>query len=883
MVTFYILIMKQITTRSILVLISLMTTFPSKAAVRVAVDGMEYLLSGAYASVYGVADNNTESTITIPSIIKYDNQTYTVNSLSDACFCNYYESYSGKRYTVVDGVAYEGASYCKYTRGELSDAGRRAKNCSYLKKIVIPETIISIGEYSCSNTQLKYIQLNEGVKTIGLMAFMSAQISSIIFPSTIQSISGDGGLLGCSLLRSITYTSSTPPSNWVAASFTYVPSKIAYGTPKIIPYDNNYSIIELITFSQSTFEYTGKYPNPTWTNNIEGYSVNFDIPTLNSDVGNYEVVIPATFTKGGESFTAYIPYKYNIKPIKLKAKANNSSRTYGEANPNFIISYFGFVNGEDESVLTIKPTATTTANEKSEVGTYHIILSGGTAKNYTLEYEQGELTVNKASLSIQVMDANKVYGNENPTFSLGYSGLKNDETVPEWITPPQFTTDAKKTSDAGKYPITVTCEPKNYAISNNNSGILTIEQASLTIKADNVSMDYCGTMPTYTYSYSGFMNGDDEKVLTSKPIMETDITQTSNVGTYVITPKGATAKNYAMNYVAGELTVKPRMLTVKANDASRLYGEENPSFALTYTGFVNDENKNVLNTEPTASTKATVKSNAGSYDISVSGGKALNYTFSYKTGQLLINPRNLNVSVGNYERAYGEDNPKFVITYEGFVNNDTENSLNTKPSAKTTATKISDVGTYDITLSGGYSPNYTFTYGQGTLTIIKAEQTFEWEQDLGNIEVGSQIELSAKASSGLPITYTMDSDEYAEIYKAGSKTYMECKKAGTFSIKAVQEGNDNYYSTQRINKKVTIVDEGSSAINAIQNSKVKVLSTSDGIRVKGINSDDVIRVYTSDGTLQRSVRANGSQVDIPLHKDNMYVVKVGTKTVKLRL
>ena len=188
---------------------------------------------------------------------------------------------------------------------------------------------------------------------------------------------------------------------------------------------------------------------------------------------------------------------------------------------------------------------------------------------------------------------------------------------------------------------------------------------------------------------------------------------------------------------------------------------------------------------------------------------------------------------------------------------------------------------------------------------------------------------------------------------------MECKKAGSFHIKAVQDGNDNYYSTQRINKEVTIVGEDeynptlfikqtdngmvstkvnkgsthtftiyvetgwkihsvtfnntdvtnklssgntyttpeitenstltvvyeqeNSAVNAIQNSNVKILATSDGIRVTGVNSDDVIRVYTIDGTLKKSVRAEGSQIEITLHKNNIYVVKVGIKTVKLRL
>ena len=170
---------------------------------------------------------------------------------------------------------------------------------------------------------------------------------------------------------------------------------------------------------------------PTWTNNMDEFTLDFKMPTLNSEVGSYEVVIPATFTKGDESFTANIPYIYTIDPVKLKAKVNNTSRTYGEQNPDFTITYTGFLSGDNENVLTTKPVVKTTANEKSAVGTYPITISGGAAKNYTLEYEQGELTVNKASLAVQVMDANKVYGTDNPTFTLGYSGLKNDETVPE--------------------------------------------------------------------------------------------------------------------------------------------------------------------------------------------------------------------------------------------------------------------------------------------------------------------------------------------------------------------------------------------------------------------------------------------------------------------
>lgn len=922
--------MKQMRKRVSLILISLVTMWYANAQTIVTVDGLRYSLSGAYASVYRVASSNVSETINVPSSITYEGQIYSVNAIESDAF--------------HDGLRV-GTSQGAYTY-----------NCQYVKKIILPNTIETIGSQSFYNSNINFVNLEEGVISIGNEAFRNSSITAMVIPKSVVSFRSNA-FRECNQLRTLIYLSETPPDYWIATSYTYVPNKYVYGNPGYSI--NNASIIEMITFSQTQFEYTGNAPVPTWTNNVDGYTASFSMPILKSEVGSYEEIIPVTFTNGDESFTANIPYTYTIEPVKLKAKVNSTSRTYGESNPDFTISFSGFVNGDNENVLTTKPTIATTANEKSAVGTYPITISGGEAKNYTLEYEQGELTVNKASLSIQVLDANKVYGNENPTFSLGYSGLKNEETVPEWTTAPKFTTTATKESGAGTYEVSVTCDPKNYTITTSTPGKLTIKKAPLTVKVDNATMDYCETMPTYSYTYSGFVNGDDASTFTTQPSIATEVTATSNAGTYTITPEGAQSVNYDFTYTAGTLTIKKRPLTVKVNSASRLYGEENPTFTVEYSGFVNNETKAVFDVEPNVSTTATIQSKAGTYDILVSGGSAINYALTYQNGQLTITPRPLKAFVGNYERPYGQDNPIFTIEYEGLVGNDTGASLTTQPMARTSATKTSVVGTYPIEVTGGYSPNYTLSYDSGILTIVKAEQTFTWDQDLTNLKVGDQVELQAYASSNLPITYTADSENYAEIYKAGSKTYLECKKAGSFHIKAEQEGNDNYFSTQRISKEVTIVGEdeynptlfikqtdngmvstkvnkgstykftiyvesgwkihsvtfndndvtneldsnnsfttpainenstlnvvyeqGSSAINAIQNSRVKILATSGGIRVTGANTDDVIQVYTTDGVLQQSVRAENSQVEIPLRKDNVYVVKVGAKTLKLRL
>jgi hypothetical protein len=62
---------------------------------------------------------------------------------------------------------------------------------------------------------------------------------------------------------------------------------------------------------------------------------------------------------------------------------------------------------------------------------------------------------------------------------------------------------------------------------------------------------------------------------------------------------------------------------------------------------------------------------------------------------------------------------------------------------------------------------------------------------------------------------------------------------------------------------------------------VKVQRTSYGIKVIDANVGDIICVYTLDGLLQHSVKADSKNVDIPLKKQDIYIIKVGGKMIKL--
>lgn len=791
--------------------------------------------------------------ITIPSHVTFSNVTYTVTRI--------------------------GANAFSTDTWSLTETSTRYNSVTdhNLKSIIIPETITEIGEKAFYNC----MALTSPVLPISLIkiennAFIGCEFNSIIIPSNVSYIGGS--VFSSSLLALIMLPYNPPLGNGgVVSSNTevLVSSKQKYENSRW-----GSKIIEMLTPTSHSFEYNGLTPTIEWTNNLSGYTMNVSNGVLQKDAGSHSTDVKADFYKDGElDFSVEFPYEYTINKTTLNAKVNNASREYGEDNPSFSITYSGFVNGENESVIITEPTISTTATKASNVGTYPITTSGGKATNYNFVYEPGVLTVTKAPLSAMVNDATKVYGSNNPSFTINYSGLKNGETVPAWTTSPTFRTEATKQSGVGEYAVNaINGVPKNY-----------------------------------------------------------------DLGT--ITP--------------GTLTVTPAPLTIKANNATRLYYNDNPTFSYTCNGFVNSENNSVLSPAPTLSTTATQSSGTGTYEIKVEGTSSPNYSISYQNGTLTVTPRTLMASVGNYSRLYNEENPDFEVLYSGFAGNEDESVLNEAPVASTTATKTSNVGTYTIKVSGGNADNYTFSYTSGTLTINKAEQTISWNQDLSNLNVGDQVELQAVASSGLPITYTMDNSSFAEIYSTGSKYYLDCLAEGQFTIRAVQSGNNNYYSSPRVSKSVTIIgnvspsdptltinqaDNGTismqvskgkaytftiaanygwkihsvmfnntdvtnhlsndgkyttpainnnswlsvvyenideDALTTLAESNVKIQGTSFGARVIDAEMGDMIRVYTTDGKLQHSVKVESSRVDIPLEKDNIYIIQVGTKTMKM--
>lgn len=142
-------------------------------------------------------------------------------------------------------------------------------------------------------------------------------------------------------------------------------------------------------------------------------------------------------------------------------------------------------------------------------------------------------------------------------------------------------------------------------------------------------------------------------------------------GKFNIVPSGTVIQpsNYEIQYINGLLTVNKTVLAAQAIDTSRTYGDNNPSFRISYSGFINGDGPTNITT-PKAYSSASVNSNVGVYPISLAGGSADNYTFVYKKGNLTITPAKLVVKADNKIISLFCPLPQLTSTITGFKNGD---------------------------------------------------------------------------------------------------------------------------------------------------------------------------------------------------------------------
>jgi len=173
----------------------------------------------------------------------------------------------------------------------------------------------------------------------------------------------------------------------------------------------------------------------------------------------------------------------------------------------------------------------------------------------------------------------------------------------------------------------------------------------------------------------------------------------------------------ASSPVQRQLIVNKATLSATADNKNRLYGDNNPIFTITYSGFKNSDNQSSLSQVPTASCEAALTSAVGSYPIVLSIGNSQNYSFVYQNGTLAITKTSLTIYANNATRPQGQPNPVFTLSYSGFKNNEDYSALDELPVATCAADENSVQGYYTIFLSGGYDNNYSYALVNGALEV----------------------------------------------------------------------------------------------------------------------------------------------------------------------
>ena len=137
---------------------------------------------------------------------------------------------------------------------------------------------------------------------------------------------------------------------------------------------------------------------------------------------------------------------------------------------------------------------------------------------------------------------------------------------------------------AGTHPLSVTFTPadaNNYQGASGSASI-SVAPAALTIRANDATNVYGATLPAFTASGSGFVNGDTMGSLTGTLTFSTSASQTSAPGNYGVTPGGVSSPNYSIAFQSGTLTVT-KAATTMALSASPSPSQNNKPVKLTAT------------------------------------------------------------------------------------------------------------------------------------------------------------------------------------------------------------------------------------------------------------------------------------------------------------
>ncbi len=345
---------------------------------------------------------------------------------------------------------------------------------------------------------------------------------------------------------------------------------------------------------------------------------------------------------------------------------------------------------------------------------------------------------------------------------------------------------------AGSFNVTLTAT-NNSGTSNPATLVLTIAKAPLTVTASSASRTYGDPNPAFTVAYSGFRGGDSVASLTTAPTAATAAGPAANVGTYAVAASGGVDDQYAFNYVDGVLTITPAPQTITfAPSPSMIIG-------------------GTLELGGTASSGLPVSIELVSGPASLSGG------ILTATGAGTVTVRATQAGDGNRlpaaavertivvgklaqtiaftapaERVFGS--APFALAATATSGLPVAFEVVSGPASLSGST-LTLTGAGTVTIAATQLGNDTYGAASSvtrSFTVTAATQAITFAS-LPNTTFGTApIALAATASSGLPVTYTVEGPASV------SGSTLTLTGAGTVTVTALQLGNANYNAATEV-------------------------------------------------------------------------------------
>ncbi|MBI7007540.1 two-partner secretion system adhesin CdrA [Pseudomonas aeruginosa] len=308
---------------------------------------------------------------------------------------------------------------------------------------------------------------------------------------------------------------------------------------------------------------------------------------------------------------------------------------------------------------------------------------------------------------------------------------------------------------------------------------------------------------------------------------------------------------------AGDILSRQQTATLTANDATRVYGDVNPTLTATMSGinaidaYVNSQFNDLY--QATASTTATQASNVGQYAITGNANGSEYFSQRYQLvrqdGKLTVTPAQLIVSADAKTKVYGDADPTLTYQVSGLKNSDTAAGVLSGNLGRVAG---ENVGNYGI-LQGGLglnTANYTLSYVGNDLRITPAQ-----------LNVIADAKTKVYGDLDPALTYQVSGlkrgDTAGAVLNGGSLNRVAGENVGVYGIN--QGGLGLVSSNYTLNYQGNNLTITKALLNVIADAKTKVYGDADPsltYQVSGLKNGDTAGAVLNGGSLSRVAGEN---------------------------